>query len=274
LAGLNVHLTGEANDYVGKGMAGGEIVIVPPPGSKFAAESASLVGNTCLYGATGGALYVNGRAGERFAVRNSRAVAVVEGVGDHCCEYMTGGCVIVLGGAGRNVGAGMTGGLAYFYDETGDFPEKVRAGVGAWVWGVGFGGLGVGCGVWGVAWRGWSRFGVGSLLPVLLLRGLDQAPPTTNPSHPPSSSLPPRPPPHPQVNTEIVAIQRVITPAGDAQLRGEIEAHAAKTGSARAKALLANWESSKAKFWQLVPPAEKVGAAVGLVGGRGLGREG
>lgn len=108
-----------------QGMAGGEIVIVPPPGSKFAAEAASLVGNTCLYGATGGTMFVNGRAGERFAVRNSRAVAVVEGTGDHCCEYMTGGCVVVLGTAGRNVGAGMTGGLAYFYDEAGDFPEKV-----------------------------------------------------------------------------------------------------------------------------------------------------
>jgi glutamate synthase (ferredoxin) len=124
--GLNVHLTGEANDYVGKGMAGGEIVIVPPPASPFAAESASLVGNTCLYGATGGSLFVNGRAGERFAVRNSRADAVVEGVGDHCCEYMTGGCVVVLGTAGRNVAAGMTGGIGYFYDEEGDFPEKVR----------------------------------------------------------------------------------------------------------------------------------------------------
>jgi glutamate synthase domain-containing protein 3 len=124
--GLNVHLTGEANDYVGKGMAGGEIVIVPPPASPFAAETASLVGNTCLYGATGGSLFVNGRAGERFAVRNSRADAVVEGVGDHCCEYMTGGCVVVLGTAGRNVAAGMTGGLGYFYDEEGDFPEKVR----------------------------------------------------------------------------------------------------------------------------------------------------
>jgi len=121
-----VHLTGEANDYVGKGMAGGEIVIVPPPASPFAAETASLVGNTCLYGATGGKLFVNGRAGERFAVRNSRADAVVEGAGDHCCEYMTGGCVVSLGTVGRNVAAGMTGGLGYFFDQEGDFPDKVR----------------------------------------------------------------------------------------------------------------------------------------------------
>lgn len=124
-SGLNVHLEGEANDYVCKGMAGGEVVIVPPKGSPFKAEEASLVGNTCLYGATGGRLFVNGRAGERFAVRNSRALAVVEGAGDHCCEYMTGGCVVVLGSAGRNVAAGMTGGLAYFYDPVGDFTEKV-----------------------------------------------------------------------------------------------------------------------------------------------------
>lgn len=107
--GLELHLTGEANDYVGKGMGGGEIVIVPPPGSGFTSSEASLVGNTCLYGATGGRLFVNGRAGERFAVRNSMAEAVVEGAGDHCCEYMTGGTVVCLGTVGRNVAAGMTG---------------------------------------------------------------------------------------------------------------------------------------------------------------------
>ncbi len=125
-APCQVRLEGEANDYVCKGMAGGDFTIVPPAGSPFLAENASLVGNTCLYGATGGRLFVNGRAGERFAVRNSMADTVVEGVGDHCCEYMTGGCVVVLGTAGRNVGAGMTGGIAYFFDEEGDFPEKVR----------------------------------------------------------------------------------------------------------------------------------------------------
>lgn len=107
--GMDVKLVGEANDYVGKGMGGGDIAIVPPPNSGFKAEDASLVGNTCLYGATGGRLFVNGRAGERFAVRNSVAEAVVEGTGDHACEYMTGGTIVVLGTAGRNVAAGMTG---------------------------------------------------------------------------------------------------------------------------------------------------------------------
>lgn len=126
LEGMAVHLVGEANDYVGKGMAGGDISIVPPPDSPFNASEAILVGNTCLYGATGGRLFVHGRAGERFAVRNSMADTVVEGTGDHCCEYMTGGCVVVLGPVGRNVAAGMTGGLGYFYDADGKFEEKVN----------------------------------------------------------------------------------------------------------------------------------------------------
>ena len=118
---------GEGNDYVGKGMAGGTITVVPPPDVGFAPEDASVVGNTCLYGATGGRLFVHGRAGERFAVRNSLAEAVCEGTGDHACEYMTGGCVVVLGTVGRNVGAGMTGGLGYFYDADGQFTDKVNA---------------------------------------------------------------------------------------------------------------------------------------------------
>ncbi len=304
---------GEANDYVCKGMAGGDVSIVPPPGSPFAAEEASIVGNTCLYGATGGRLFVNGRAGERYAVRNSRAETVVEGAGDHCCEYMTGewaggwtrwegrgcclcraagcvggeralhlvwglsvcvlrqtchwhavsvlhdcrtpshslnppppqpnpphptrgplgGCVVSLGTVGRNVGAGMTGGLGYFLDVDGDFPDKV--------------------------------------------------------------------------NGEIVVLQRVSTEAGEAQLRGLIEAHVERTGergrcvcawvdgeqvrcracwqafdpspslpcrpsdpltphtharthmhtgSAKGKAILADWEALLPLFWQVVPPSE------------------
>jgi glutamate synthase (ferredoxin) len=180
--GMVVRLVGEANDYVGKGMAGGDVTIVPPPGSTFAAEKASIVGNTCLYGATGGRLFVGGRAGERFAVRNSRAEAVVEGTGDHCCEYMTGGTVVALGQVGRNVAAGMTGGLGYFFDEEGDFPSLV--------------------------------------------------------------------------NSEIVAIQRVQTAAGEAHLRGLIEAHVERTGSAKGKAILADWSNALPKFWQLVPPSE------------------
>lgn len=125
--GMKVYLEGEANDYAGKCMAGGQVVIVPPHEAKLAAEEASLLGNTCLYGATGGQLFGRGRAGERFAVRNSMADAVVEGAGDHCCEYMTGGCVVVLGTVGRNVAAGMTGGISYFYDDVGDFEEKVNS---------------------------------------------------------------------------------------------------------------------------------------------------
>jgi len=122
--GLNMHLSGEANDYVGKGMAGGKLVVVPPPGSTFKTQDTAIIGNTCLYGATGGKLFAAGTAGERFAVRNSGAFAVVEGAGDHCCEYMTGGLVTVLGRTGHNFGAGMTGGFAYVLDLDKDFVDK------------------------------------------------------------------------------------------------------------------------------------------------------
>uniref|UniRef100_A0A7S1BLT7 glutamate synthase (ferredoxin) n=1 Tax=Corethron hystrix TaxID=216773 RepID=A0A7S1BLT7_9STRA len=126
LPGMNLRLVGEGNDYVGKGMHGGEITVVPVEGVQFAPEDSSIVGNACLYGATGGDFHANGRAGERFCVRNSGAFATVEGTGDHCLEYMTGGVAVVLGSVGRNVGAGMTGGLGYFYDEVGDFEEKLN----------------------------------------------------------------------------------------------------------------------------------------------------
>lgn len=122
--GLNMYLEGDANDYVGKGMTGGKLVVYPPKASTFESQEASIVGNTCLYGATGGKLYAAGRAGERFAVRNSGAHAVVEGAGDHCCEYMTGGLVTVLGSTGYNFGAGMTGGFAYVLDLNRDFVDK------------------------------------------------------------------------------------------------------------------------------------------------------
>jgi glutamate synthase (ferredoxin) len=124
--GMKLTLTGEANDYVGKGMHGGEIVIKPPASATYDTAESTIIGNTCLYGATGGTLYANGRAGERFAVRNSLAQAVIEGAGDHCCEYMTGGIVAVLGKVGRNVGAGMTGGIGYFLDEDDSFASKVN----------------------------------------------------------------------------------------------------------------------------------------------------
>ncbi|RMF24772.1 MAG: glutamate synthase large subunit [Cyanobacteria bacterium J083] len=182
LPGMKLILTGEANDYIGKGMHGGEIVIKPPANIKFEAADNAIIGNTCLYGATGGFLYANGRAGERFAVRNSKAQAVVEGAGDHCCEYMTGGLVVVLGTVGRNVGAGMTGGLGYFLDEDGSFPAKV--------------------------------------------------------------------------NPEIVKIQRVITPAGEKQLKDAINNHVVRTGSKKAQKILDNWSEYLPKFWQVVPPSE------------------
>jgi glutamate synthase (ferredoxin) len=182
LPGMILNLSGEANDYVGKGMHGGEIIIKPPAEATYDASANVIVGNTCLYGATGGVLYANGQAGERFAVRNSAANAVIEGAGDHCCEYMTGGVIVVLGKAGRNVGAGMTGGLAYFLDEDDSFSKKV--------------------------------------------------------------------------NPEIVKIQRVQTPAGEAQLKELITASAHRTGSKKAKLILENWQSYLPKFWQVVPPSE------------------
>ncbi|WP_017652900.1 glutamate synthase-related protein [Fortiea contorta] len=182
LPGMILKLEGEANDYVGKGMHGGEIIIKPPADAAYNSAQNVIIGNTCLYGATGGVLFANGLAGERFAVRNSKATAVIEGAGDHCCEYMTGGVIVVLGKVGRNVGAGMTGGLAYFLDEEGNFPEFV--------------------------------------------------------------------------NQEIVKIQRVVTADGEKQLQELIRAHSDRTGSPKAKAILANWSEFLPKFRQLVPPSE------------------
>lgn len=182
LPGMRLILEGEANDYVGKGMHGGEIIIKPPVEAGYDPEENVIVGNTCLYGATGGFLFANGQAGERFAVRNSMGKAVIEGTGDHACEYMTGGVIACLGKAGRNVGAGMTGGIAYFLDENGDFPARV--------------------------------------------------------------------------NNEIVFIQRVSTSAGEAQLRELILLHFEKTGSGKAKTILANWSEYLPRFYQIVPPSE------------------
>ncbi len=183
LPGMKLTLTGEANDYVGKGMHGGELIILPASEATYDPSENVIIGNTCLYGATGGTLYALGQAGERFAVRNSMGKAVIEGAGDHCCEYMTGGVVVVLGTVGRNVGAGQTGGIGYFLDEDGRFPE--------------------------------------------------------------------------QVNSEIVKIQRVQTPAGERQLKELIEQHAERTGSHKANKILANWAQYLPKFWQVVPPSEE-----------------
>ncbi|HEY9749678.1 MAG TPA: glutamate synthase-related protein, partial [Allocoleopsis sp.] len=182
LSGMTLILEGEANDYVGKGMHGGEIIIKPSADATYDPAQNVIVGNTCLYGATGGTLCANGGAGERFGVRNSKGQAVIEGAGDHCCEYMTGGIIVVLGHVGRNVGAGMTGGLAYFLDEDGSFPAKV--------------------------------------------------------------------------NREIVKIQRVITSAGEQQLKELIQTHADRTDSPKAKTILRHWSDYLPQFWQVVPPSE------------------
>jgi glutamate synthase (NADPH) large chain len=127
--GLSVRVQGDANDYVGKGLSGGRIVIVPPVESRFAAEDNIIAGNVALYGATGGELFLRGRAGERFCVRNSGATAVVEGVGDHGCEYMTRGMAVILGKTGRNFAAGMSGGIAFVLDEDGSFELRCNQGL-------------------------------------------------------------------------------------------------------------------------------------------------
>ena len=124
--GLTLELEGDSNDYLGKGLSGGKIVVYPPRGSKFKAEENIIIGNVALYGATGGEAYISGMAGERFCVRNSGATAVVEGVGDHGCEYMTGGRAVVLGPTGKNFAAGMSGGIAYVLDMKRDLYMRIN----------------------------------------------------------------------------------------------------------------------------------------------------
>jgi glutamate synthase (ferredoxin) len=125
--GITLTLEGDSNDYIGKGLSGGKIIVYPPQKATFVASENILIGNVALYGATSGEAYFCGLAGERFAVRNSGAMAVVEGVGDHGCEYMTGGRVVVLGRTGRNFAAGMSGGIAYVYDADGRFPRRCNS---------------------------------------------------------------------------------------------------------------------------------------------------
>ncbi|MHB8262126.1 MAG: glutamate synthase-related protein, partial [Bacteroidia bacterium] len=124
--GIELHLTGESNDYTGKGLSGGRLIVKTHPNSTFDPGENIIIGNTCLYGATSGEVFINGVAGERFAVRNSGANAVIEGVGDHCCEYMTGGRVIILGRTGRNFAAGMSGGIAYIWNQKHDFDKYLN----------------------------------------------------------------------------------------------------------------------------------------------------
>ena len=127
--GVSFRLEGDSNDYLGKGLSGGKIVVLPPNGSTFEPNKNIIVGNTTLYGATSGDVFIQGVAGERFCVRNSGANAVVEGTGDHCCEYMTGGRTVVLGATGRNFAAGMSGGIAYVLDLNGDFEYYCNKGL-------------------------------------------------------------------------------------------------------------------------------------------------
>jgi glutamate synthase (ferredoxin) len=122
--GITLTLEGDSNDYVAKGLSGGKVIVFPPKSSRFVAEDNILIGNVALYGATGGQAFFRGRAGERFCVRNSGAQAVVEGTGDHCCEYMTGGVTLVIGPTGRNFAAGMSGGVAFVLDEEQDFAQR------------------------------------------------------------------------------------------------------------------------------------------------------
>ena len=124
--GLTLELVGDSNDYFGKGLSGGKLIVYPPQGVKYAHDENIIIGNVALYGATSGSAYINGVAGERFCVRNSGAVAVVEGVGDHGCEYMTGGRAVILGRVGKNFAAGMSGGIAYVLDEDSDLYTKVN----------------------------------------------------------------------------------------------------------------------------------------------------
>jgi glutamate synthase (ferredoxin) len=177
--GITLRLEGDANDYVGKGLSGGKIIIKPPAGSSFPAEDNIIIGNVALYGATGGEAYIGGMAGERFGVRNSGVRAVVEAVGDHGCEYMTGGRVVVLGATGRNFAAGMSGGIAYILDTAGDFHENC--------------------------------------------------------------------------NLQMVDLDRLEDPQEIAELKAMIENHATQTGSARARAVLEDWDASVPQFIKVMP---------------------
>ena len=184
IRGLHLELMGDANDYLGKGLGGAEIVVYPHEDARFVPHQNVILGNTALYGATSGRLFAAGVAGERFGVRNSGATAVIEGAGEHCCEYMTGGTVVVLGETGRNFGAGMTGGQAFVYDVDEKFQQRY--------------------------------------------------------------------------NTELIAIRRLQNTPHEAELRDLIQQHLEKTGSQRAKHLLADWEAQRQFFWHVMPKDDVV----------------
>jgi glutamate synthase (NADPH/NADH) large chain len=206
--GVTLELEGQANDYLGKGLSGGRVVVYPPRESRLAPEENIIVGNTVLYGATAGEVFLRGVAGERFAVRNSGATAVVEGCGDHGCEYMTGGTVVVLGKAGRNFAAGMSGGVAYVLDTTGDF--RLRC----------------------------NRSMV-ELEPVLTE---DPTPSFADGGSPGKPGSAPKPP-----------AVRHLGKADVALLKELVERHRDLTGSARAKAILENFEEHRPKFVKVMP---------------------
>jgi glutamate synthase (NADPH/NADH) large chain len=206
-SGVTLDLEGEANDYVGKGLSGGRIVVRPPANSGIVPEESIIVGNTVLYGAVNGECYFRGIAGERFAVRNSGAVAVVEGTGDHGCEYMTGGVVVVIGPTGRNFAAGMSGGIAYVLDEAGDFERR-------------------------------CNMAMVDLEPVSeqherMERLAHQGPDLQ--SH------------------GLVDVMSDMTRFDSERLRQLIEIHLHYTGSARAKSILDDWDTSLAKFVKIMP---------------------
>jgi glutamate synthase (NADPH/NADH) large chain len=190
--GVTLDLTGEANDYVGKGLSGGKIVVRPPAEFKGKPCENIIVGNTVLYGAIEGNVFFRGVAGERFCVRNSGATAVVEGVGDHGCEYMTGGTAVVLGVTGRNFAAGMSGGIAYVYDEDGNFAKRCNL----------------------------SMVALEKVLPAL---------------EQPDDGM------------------RHNHQADETQLKAMLERHVAHTGSERARAILADWAKSRARFVKVFP---------------------
>ena len=179
MKGLRLIVDGDANDYVGKGLSGAEIIISPQGSTPIEHHASAIIGNTCLYGATKGSLMAAGRAGERFGVRNSGAVTVIEGCGTNGCEYMTGGTAVILGKVGDNFGAGMTGGMAYIYDEAGDFEKAV--------------------------------------------------------------------------NPDSVVWQRFDAEHYEEDCKDLIRKHAAQTGSAFSKKLLAEWDLERGKFWQVIP---------------------
>jgi glutamate synthase (NADPH/NADH) large chain len=205
--GVTFELEGEGNDYVGKGLSGGRIVVKPSPDSGIVPEESIIVGNTVLYGAIAGECYLRGVAGERFAVRNSGAVAVVEGLGDHGCEYMTGGVVIVLGPTGRNFAAGMSGGIAYVLDESGGFDKL-------------------------------CNMAMVELEPVLAEEDVNARVYHSR---------------HDLETAGRVEILSDMTRHDAERLRYYIGQHARLTGSARAKAILENWQSYCGKFRKVMP---------------------